>query len=169
MNFNIDIDKYVNAMLPTALRKPVAKAFLKVLLSPVLAYYAIIDAYYQIKLNEIQPNLLTNVLQDYLRTLYVNTPGTNYKCWVYNQYELTYQMYLQYIGGHIAQQTTFSIGETFTQEYTYSIAEQNPVYDYILVVPIVYNTVINVAALNALVSKYKPAGKTYSITFQNVV
>ncbi len=78
-------------MLPTALRKAVIKAYLKVLATPLLAYYTISGAYYQLKLNELQPNLLTDVLQALLRTIYPNTSGTNFKCWVYNQYELTHK------------------------------------------------------------------------------
>jgi hypothetical protein len=169
MNFNIDINNWVNTMLPSVLRKPVAKAFLKVLVSPILAYYAISGTYYQLKLNEIQPNLLTDVLQALLRTIYPNTVGTNFKCWIYNQYELTPQTYLQFIGGHMLQENDYSIGETFTQEYDYFIAEQIPAYDYAVVIPVVYNTPANMAAMEALLKKYKPAGKRISITFQNIV
>ncbi len=169
MNFNINVNSWVNTMLPTALRKTVIKAYLKVLATPMLAYYGISGTYYQLKLNELQPNLLTDVLQTLLRTIYPNTSGTNYKCWVYNQYELTPQIYLQYIGGHILQENDYSIGETFTQEYDYFIAEQIPAYDYVVVIPVVYNTPSNVAALEALLKKYKPAGKRLSITFQNIV
>ena len=156
-------------MLPTTKRKPIFKAFLKVLATPVLAYYATSGAYYQLKLNEIAPNLLTDVLQAYLRSIYPNTVIGNYKCWVYNQYELTPQIYLQYIGGHMLQENDYSIGETFTQEYDYTIDEQKPLFDYAIVIPVTYNTPANVSAITALLMKYKPAGKTLSINFQNIV
>jgi hypothetical protein len=169
MNFNIDFDKWVNGMLPGAVRKPIMKGFLKVLASPVLAYYALTNAFYTAKLNELSPNLLTDVLQAQLRSLYPNTAGTNYKCWVYNQPELTQQVYLQYIGGHMLQENDYSIGESFTQEYDYNIEEQDDVYDYKVVIPVVYNTPANLAAINGLISKYKPAGRTVLISFQNIV
>jgi hypothetical protein len=167
MNFNIDIDKWVNGMLPGAIRKVVTKAFLKVLAKPMLAYYAITDVYYQAKLDEVQPYLLTDLLQARLRVVYPNVlPG---KCWVYNQYELTPQTYLQFIGGHYLQENDYSIGEVFTQEYDYFITEQTPIaYDYAVVIPVVYNTPANVVAIEAFLRKYKPAGKTLSITFTNI-
>jgi hypothetical protein len=169
MNFNIDVNKYVNAMLPTALRKPVFKAFLKVLLKPILAYYAITNAFFQIKLNEIQPNLLTDILQSYLRVLYPNTIITNYKCFIINQHELTPQIYLQFIGGHIAQQTSYNIGETFTQENTYYIDEQRPQYDYYVIIPTFYNFPTTYSKLKSFLDKYRPVGKSYLIKFQNIV
>jgi hypothetical protein len=169
MNFNIDVNKWVNNMLPTAMRKPVVKAFLKVLVTPVLAYYSIAGAHYQAKLNEIAPNLLTDILQAYLRTLYPNTVSGNYKCWVYNQHELTPQIYLQFIGGHMLQEFDYSIGETFTQEYDYTILEHRPAAEYVVVIPTIYNVSSNSVAIMAILSKYKPAGKSFAITFQNIV
>jgi hypothetical protein len=156
-------------MLPSVLRKPIIKAFVKVLATPLLVYYDLSAAFYTAKLAEIQPNLLTDVLQALLRTIYPNTAGTNFKCWVYNQHELTPQVYLQFIGGHMLQEYDYFIGETFTQEFDYFIDEQRPTYDYVVVVPIVYNTAVNVAKLQALLTKYKPAGKSFSISFQNIV
>lgn len=149
MNFNIDIDSWVSNMLPGAIRKPIAKAYLKVLAAPMIAYYGIIDVYYQLKLEEIAPNVLTDYLQARLRVLYPNTASPIYKCWVYNQPELTPQVYLHYIGGHMLQEYDYSIGETFTQEYDYFIEEQKPLYDYIVVIPVVYNTPSDVVAIEA--------------------
>jgi hypothetical protein len=169
MNFNIDVNKWVSNMLPGAIRKPIMKAYLKVLAAPMLAYYSLSGAYYQLKLDEIAPYLLTDILQARLRFLYPNTSGPAYKCWVYNQPELTPQVYLQYIGGHMLQENDYSIGETFTQEYDYSIEEQKPLYDYAVIIPVVYNTPSNVIAIEALLKKYKPAGKTVSINFQNII
>lgn len=169
MNFNINMDKWVAYMLPGSIRKPMVKAFTKVLSMPMLAYYAITGAYYQLKLDEIAPYLLTDHLQARLRVLYVNTPSTNYKCWVYNQYELTPQIYLQFIGGHYLQEYDYSIGETFTQQLDYFINEHLPAYDYLVVIPTLYNTPANVVAIESLLKKYKPAGKTFSYSFANIV
>lgn len=154
-------------MLPGALRMPIIKAYLKALATPFLNYYALAATYYQLKLDEIQPYCLTDVLQARLRVLYPNY--TSFKCWVYNQAELTPQIYLQYIGGHYLQEYDYSIGESFTQEYDYTILEQIPAYDYAVVIPVFYNTAPNVLAIEALLRKYKPAGKTLSITFQNII
>jgi hypothetical protein len=168
MNYSIDIDVWVNSMLPVVLRKPIIKAFVKVLASPVIAYYALAATFYAQKVDEVQPYLLTNVLQDKLRTLYPSPSGTSYKCYVYNQHELTPQMYLQFIGGHMQQQFTYNIGETFTQEYTYFIEEQKPPIDYVVVMPTLYNTPADLASIRYLLNKYRPAGKTYSITLQDI-
>lgn len=169
MNFSIDVNKWVSHMLPGAIRKPIMKAYLKVLAAPMLAYYALSDTYYQLKVDEIQPYLLTDYLQARLRVLYPNTAGPIYKCWVYNQPELTPQIYLQFIGGHMLQEKDYSIGETFTQELDYSIEEQKPLFDYAVVIPVVYNTPSNVVAIESFLKKYKPAGKTFSINFQNII
>jgi hypothetical protein len=88
---------------------------------------------------------------------------------VYNQHELTPQTYLQFIGGHMLQEFDYSIGETFTQEYDYTILEHTPTAEYIVVIPTIYNVGDSVVAILALLSKYKPVGKSFAVNFQNIV
>jgi hypothetical protein len=167
MNFDIDSNVWVNNMLPTFKRLPIIKAFARVITAPIFAYYRISGNFFDIKVNEIGPYLLTDFLQVQLRMKY---PSIFFrKCWVLNQFELKPQTYLQFIGGHILQEFDFSIGEAYTQEFDYYIAEHKPLYDYIVVIPIYYSTPANLLAIETFLKKYKPAGRTFKVVFKNQI
>jgi hypothetical protein len=167
MNFGFDIDKYASWMLPTFLRKAKMKAFVKVLLTPMQKMWVDSNLFYQSIIAGLQPYCLTDVLQAKLRLLYPMVGG--FQCYVKNQDELTQQVWLQYIGEHQLQENDYSIGESFTQEYDYNIEEQTPINDYIIIVPLAYNTVANNQQLNFFLNKYKVAGRVYQLSFQNII
>jgi hypothetical protein len=164
MNFSINVNKWVSNMIPGAIRKPVMKAYTKVLAAPMLAYYAITEDYYLLKLDEIAPFVLTDYLQARLRVLYPNVGS--FKCFVINNHDDLLNTYIHYKGEHHAAEFVFKKSEGagvfigFKDEY-------NLAYDYTVIVPVSYTS--SSPIIVSFLNKYKPAGKRYLLKFENKI
>lgn len=151
-------------MLPGAIRKPVMKAYLKVLASPMLAYYAITGAYYALKLDEIAPFVLTDYLQARLRVLYPNV--TSFKCYIITNHDDLLNTYIHYKGEHHAPEFVFKEAEGagifigYKSEHVYT-------YDYTVIIPVAYTSSLPIIV--SFLNKYKPAGKRYELKFENKI
>lgn len=162
---NIDWAKFINRVLPTAIRKPILKAWVKVLLSPAIELFGLLTTARQKYIDDLSISVLTDILQAKLRVSYPNV--TNFKVYVINQWDPLSFDYDQYIGEHHGQGYDYFLSEGAAQEYDYFLSEQSIPYDYNVYVPTAYSS--DASAINQFLNRYKPAGKRFQIIFQNIV
>jgi len=99
-----------------------------------------------------------------LRTIYPNV-GT-YKVYIKSTWESIPQNYNKYLGEHQIIEFDAFLAEAIPTEYDLYISERNLEFDYLVIFPLAYaNSLISI---EALLKKYKPAGKNYKIIFENI-
>jgi hypothetical protein len=167
--FNLNIIQFLLWMLPPFLRQPKQTAWLLVLAKPMGTLWAELSALYYSLLLMLNTTVQHDVLQAYLRTKYPNV-GT-FKVFIKTNYDAKPQRYAQAIGEHHTQQYCYFISETPTAtapaSISYSMAENNIPFDYTILVPLAYTASLPV--ITAVINKYRPAGKSYQIIFQNTI
>lgn len=164
MDLTINIEKFVNRFLPVFLRKPIMKAWCKLLMYHVADLFSQTETHYDGVITELQTTIQTDILQAKLRTLYPDVGS--FKVFVKTKHDEIPSFYIQKIGEHHKQEYIFKLNETSTPIYIQSLSEDYLTHDYTVIVPTTYNT--QLSSIDALVKKYRPAGKRYIITFQNI-
>lgn len=160
--FIFDIPAFVRSYLPSFLRKPKQVSWLVVLLEPMrtlwLEFYTLI--------NQIDASLLvtvqTDILESALRVLYPIV-STHQVYVITNHKEAIYS---QFIGEHHKEEYDYFDGEpSFTNSYDY-FTEERAIVEYSVIVPTAYTS--NELDIIAFIERYRPAGKTYSLIFQDI-
>lgn len=164
MNLTIDIEKFVNRFLPVFMRKPILKAYCKLLMYHIGDLFSITESHYQAKINELQTTIQTDVLQAKLRALYPDVGS--YKVFVKTKHDEIPTFYTQLIGEHHKQEYIYKLSESSTPIYVQSLEEDLLTNDYTVIVPTTYIAQLN--SIEFVVKKYRPAGKRILIIFQNI-
>lgn len=164
MNLDFDVDKYIQYALPTSQRKPIIKAFLKVLLTPIVDLFTSTKSYYLQVVNELQTSILTDVLQGKLRTLYPDVGA--FKVFVKTQWDEFPRCYDKFLSEHQKPEYTGFLSEIVTPEYDAFIAERILAHDYYVIVPTLYTA--NQSVIEIILNKFKPAGKRYLLIFDDI-
>lgn len=164
MNLDFDVDKYIQYALPTQQRKPIIKAFLKVLLTPIVDLFVSAKTYYLQVVNELQTSILTDVLQGKLRTLYPDVGS--FKVFVKTQWDTFPKSHNKYLSEHQMPEYDGFLNEITTPEYDGYITERNLTYDYHVIVPSAY--IAETSQITQLLNKFKPAGKRFQLIFNDI-
>ncbi len=162
---NIDWDKFVNWFLETFSRKARQRAWLRVLLTALVDLFGLLAQVRQDYIDELSINILTDVIQDKLRVDYPDIGS--FRCYVINQWDTLPQTYNQFIGEHHKQQFTYFLNESsYSAEYGRYISERTLPHDYEVIIPVGHNAAQS--QIEAFLDKFRPAGKRYKLTFQNI-
>jgi len=165
MNLNFDVDNYIRFVLPSFLRKPIIKGFLKVLLTSVIDLWVSTSNFYTAVINELQTTILTNVLQTRLRNSYPDVGA--FKVFIKTQWDNIPQLYIQKLGEHRKQEYCYNLVEAVTpQQYIWLNSERDLLHDYYVIVPTTYTS--NQSAIEFVLNKFKPAGKRYLLIFDDI-
>lgn len=164
MNFGFNINTWVSYMLPTYMRKPIIKAYIKVLATPIIAYYGYVAAWYAAKVAELTLNALTDVTQGRLRQLYPDVGS--FKVFVKTQWDNIPMEYIGSINGHHKTVFGYTLAEAQPPLYSWLLSERNLAYDYYVIVPLVYES--SLSEITSFCNRYRPAGKRFLLLFQNI-
>lgn len=164
MNLNFDLDKFVQYVLPSFMRKDVMKGYLKVLLTAIKDLFDDAQTFNTKTISELQTSIATNVLQAKLRVLYPDVGS--YKVFVKTQWVNLPQEYIQFNGEHHKQLYAYKMSEATLTGYMFKRSERVLPYDYYVILPTTYAT--SLASIDYLVNKFRPAGKRYLIQFSNI-
>lgn len=164
MNLDFDLTRYIRFILPTFLRKAKMKAFIKVLLIHVEELFLELKTFYTQVIDELQTSILTDVLQAKLRLIYPNVGS--FKVFVKSEWENYPTIYIQNLGEHHKQEFAYTLAEAQPPKYIWNRVELNLAFDYVVIVPVAYTS--SLGAITVFLNKFKPAGKRYIISFQNI-
>jgi len=164
MNFTYNIAAWVSSMLPTYMRKPIIKAYLKVLATPMFAYYLITGQWYNAKVAELLLNALIDVMQTKLRSLYPDVGS--FKVFVKTQWDNIPSEYIGPINGHHKPVFTYTLAEAQPPLYAWQLSERNLPHDYYIIVPTTFSS--QISDIQSFCNRYRPAGKRFLIQFQNI-
>lgn len=163
--FLLDKIKFVNNFLPPRLRKPKFKAFCAVMVWHVFELWNDLVSNYNLAISSTAVTIQLDAFQTYLRTIYPNVGS--FKVHVKTTWDNCPQGYNKFLSEHQIVEYDAFLNETPPSEYDLFLSERNLEFDYKIIVPVTYYA--SLASIETLVKKYRPAGKSYQILFQNLV
>lgn len=163
---NINWQKFVELIIPSFLRKPKIKAYVLVLLTPVIDLFATLTGTRTSLIDQAQLNILTDILQAQLRVDYPNV--TNFKVHVSTEWDKYPQAYDQYLGEHHLQEYTMKHSEAgYVAQHDWFDTELLLPFEYEVIVPVTYTA--NAPQIIVFLNRYRPAGRRYNLKFENKV
>ncbi len=164
MIIGFDIEKYINQVLPTFVRKPISTGFAKVLLKPLEGLWTDLSDYYIAVYDTLGVTIETDVLQTKLRGLYPDVGS--FKVFIKTQYDNQPQVHIQRDTEHHKREYFYKLSEAGPDRYCWYLSERDLPYDYHVIVPTTYSA--SEVSIRKLLDRYRPAGKTYLLIFSNI-
>jgi hypothetical protein len=156
----IDLDVFVNNMVPPFLRKAKMMAWVKLQVFHIGVLWLELSNTYTAYLNELAITVATDVLQNYMRVRFPLSGGNNVT--ITATYDTLPYFYTGFNGEHYAPMYGGYNNENFSI-YSHYANEYRKLINYNVQVPITYQT--QDATINAVVNKYRPFSKQFQIIY----
>lgn len=163
MHLDFDLTKFSARMLPTFLRKPIMLAWMRVQLAAVNDLFVKSKTLYTSTMTDLNTFTTTDSLQARLRVHFPDVGA--FKVFIKNKPERTAPFCIQYKGEHHHQEYIYMLSESLPK-YTHLLIERLLATQYEVYVPTTYSG--QNALLVSLLDRFKPAGKNYTIIYQNI-
>ena len=167
---NIDFNNYISSYFGSFFDKPILKAFSNGIIKPLKDLFTIDFPAVKAEITLLlSTNISTADLLNYLQVNWVPTLGYNFH--ILDNFDNYPSSMDKYIGEPIKSLNDFdfNLNETVPtgqQSYTWNLNERNPMPQYTVIVPVEFST--NIADITAALNMWRPAGKQFNITIQNI-